>query len=111
MIVDIPRGIFTYVADTGVEVRYTGPDDIVQVRIDDQGAVVLPAVVPEEQERDPWWSIVPGLVPTTREGEPFVLDDPEQWPSPFILVDGKWAFPGLQQRGPSRITVQGAENG
>lgn len=88
MDVQVEPGVWTFVADTGVEVRYDG-HGTQTVRVDEQGAVVLPALTPQE-EIHAVWMVRPGRVPVYRNGQPFDLKRPELWPAGFALVDGGW---------------------
>ncbi len=80
--------VWTFVGDTGVEIKYEGAEPQT-VRIDEQGAVVLPAITPDEEPISPWMYRA-GNVPVTREGQPFDLEHPEWWPGGFTLVNDKW---------------------
>jgi hypothetical protein len=82
--------VWTFIGDTGVEIKYEGGNGPQTVRIDEQGAIVLPPIAPEEDPISPWM-LRAGNVPVTREGQPFDLEHPEWWPGGFELVDGKWA--------------------
>lgn len=86
----IDPGAWTFVGDTGVEVRYDGADGPQTLLIDDQGAVLLPAITQGELNGDSVWMAREGLVPLTRVNEPFNLEDPQWWPGGFELVNGKW---------------------
>jgi hypothetical protein len=79
---------WTMVGDTGVEVRYDA-DSAQTVRTDDQGAIILPPFDPVAEALAPW-TVRPGNVPVTRDGQDFDLDHPETWPAGYTLVDGKW---------------------
>lgn len=84
----IPVGVWTWVGGTGVELRYDGPE-APTVTVDDQGAVVLPAFT-EDDELSGRWVMRPGPVPVFRADQPIDLNDPQQWPGGYRLVDGRW---------------------
>lgn len=87
---EIEPGVWTFVGDTGIELRYDGPDGVQTVYIDMQGALLLPIITPEELSGTPYWMCRAGNVPLTRVEEPFDLEHPEWWPAGFELVNGKW---------------------
>jgi len=85
----INPNVWTFIGDTGVEVKYEGGLGPQTIRIDEQGAVILPPIHAEEDPISPW-SYRTGNVPVTREGQPFDLEHEQWWPGGFTFVDGKW---------------------
>ena len=84
----IEPNVWTAVGDTGIELRWLGAE-ATTVRVDDHGAVVLPAMTSEEQAGSFLWEGFGDAVPICREDQPLSLV-PGQGPAGFQLVEGRW---------------------